>query len=441
MLSENVLTRYRDPDQRQILIDELKEKGKIDNFEIAMLTKTGRTKNIIVNVVLEGEVLSGMVLDITERKKVEIALRESEEQYRVITETASDAIVTIDEDSRIIFCNKAFEMLFGYELRELVGRQLTTLMPKRFRNGHLSGFEKYLETGSKTINWKAIEVPGLHKSGREIPLEIAYGEFTVDGQHYFTGFLRDITERKEAEKEKEYKNGLETFNRELEILVAERTMSLMALRLTDSVRNPSTVIGWSGRKLLSNKEIPDKLKGSLTAIIDEADKLEGTVKEFQSLMEGMRAVFSYEDLNEIIGSVLFVIEREAADKKVKLVIDLAEKPLKMNAQKALLKMAAFTMLRNAIEVTREEGSVSISTAGDIDEIVFTVSDSGPGIPEGAIEKIFDVSYSSKIYRFGMGLPLIKQIVSEHLGDITVQSETEKGTTFRVVFPARWIKKI
>ncbi|MEE9524357.1 MAG: PAS domain S-box protein [Thermodesulfovibrionales bacterium] len=440
MLSENIESRYRDPDRRQILIDELKGKGRVDNFEIAMLTKKGKTKNIIVNVVLEGEVLSGMVLDITERKKAENALRESEEQYRVMTETASDAIVTIDDDSRIIFCNKSCEKLFGYEMHELVGKFLTMLMPKRFRDRHLSAFKRYLETGTRTINWKAIEVPGLHKSGREIPLEIAYGEFTVDGQHYFTGFLRDITERKEAEKEKEYKNSLETFNRELEILVAERTMSLMALRLADSVRNPSTVIGWLGRKLLDNEGIPDKLKNSLNTIIDEARKLEDTVQEFQSLMESMRAVFKYEDLNEIVGSVLFVIEREAADKKVNLVKDLAEKPLKLNAQKDLLKMAVFNMLRNAIEVTREGGSVSISTAGDMNEIFFTVSDSGPGIPEEAIDKIFDIAYSAKIYRFGMGMPLIKQIVAEHLGEITVQTEAGKGTTFRVVFPARWIKK-
>jgi signal transduction histidine kinase len=313
-------------------------------------------------------------------------------------------------------------------------------MPNRFRDSHLSAFERYLESGTKTINWKAIEVPGLHKNGREIPLEIAYGEFTVDGQHYFTGFLRDITERKEAEKEKEYKNSLETFNRELEILVAERTMSLMSLRLADSVRNPSTVIGWLGKKLLDKDGAPDKLKGSLNTIVDEAGKLEDTVKEFQSLMESMRAVFKYEDLNEIVRSVLFVIEREAADKKVDLVKDLAEKPLKLNAQKDLLKMAVFNMLRNAIEVTREGGSVSISTADDMNEIVFTISDSGPGIPEDAIDKIFDISYSSKIYRFGMGMPLIKQIVSEHLGEITVQTEAGKGTTFRVAFPSRWIKK-
>ncbi len=438
MLSENVGSRYKNPGERQVLIEELKETGTVDNFEIEMLTKNGNTKNIIVNVVLEGDIMSGMVMDITGRKKAENSLRESEEQYRVITDTTSDAIITIDVESRILFFNKAFEELFGYEKHELVGRQLTMLMPERFRSGHLSALDRYLDTGVKTANWKAFEISGLHKNGMEIPLEIAYGEFIVDGQHYFTGYLRNITDRKEAEKEKEYKVMLERFNRELEIIVAERTMSLMALRLADSVRNPASIIGWSGKRLIGKEDIPEKLKGTLATIIEEADKLEQTVKDFQSLMKDVQATFSYEDINEIVRSVLTVIEREASDKNITIEVDISDKPLKINAQKDLLKMAVFNMLRNAIEVTPEKGTVSISTFGDMNDIVFSVSDSGPGIPEEARTKIFDISYSAKIYRFGMGMPLIKQIVSEHLGEIKVESGKGGGATFRVIFPARWI---
>ncbi|MGD2079522.1 MAG: ATP-binding protein [Nitrospirota bacterium] len=108
-----------------------------------------------------------------------------------------------------------------------------------------------------------------------------------------------------------------------------------------------------------------------------------------------------------------------------------------NAQKELLRIALFNMLRNAIEVSPEGGRVAISTSRANGSVVFSVCDSGKGIPATDLDKIFAPSYSSKIYSFGMGLPLIKQIVSEHMGEMGVDSVKGQGTTFRVIFPFRW----
>jgi PAS domain S-box-containing protein len=441
MLSESIPARYKNPEDRQVLIEILKKTGKVNNYEVEMITKTGKTKNIIINVVLDGEIMSGMVMDITERKQAEESLKDSEERYRVIAETASDAIITIDEDSRIIFVNPAIEKIFGYEPERIVGQHITMLMPERLRNKHITAIKRYKKTGKSTISWEAVELPGLHKSGRELPLEISYGIFKMHERHFFTGIVRDITERKAAEKEKEYKNMLEQFNRELEIIVSERTMSLMSMRLADSVRNPASVIEWSARKMLKRGDMSEKAKENLTAVIEEAEKLEGAVKEFQSLMNSMQAVFSYVDINDVIRSTLFVIEREAADKQVDLVINLYEQPLRINAQKDLLKTAVFNMLRNAIELTPEGGSVAVATSGNSNEVVFSLSDTGPGIPKEALERIFDPFYSAKVYRFGLSMPLINQIVSEHLGKIKVESEIGKGTTYKIIFPSSWMKKV
>jgi PAS domain S-box-containing protein len=135
-----------------------------------------------------------------EHERAEKALRESEERYRVVAETASDAIVVIDEDSRILFINSAAEKIFGYARAEMVGQRLTMLMPERLREVHAASLERYLETGRRGLDWSSIQLPGLHASGEEIPLEISFGEFVGDGERFFTGFVRDITERKEAEK-------------------------------------------------------------------------------------------------------------------------------------------------------------------------------------------------------------------------------------------------
>lgn len=107
----------------------------------------------------------------------------------------------IDEDSRILFANGATANIFGYDPNEeLVGRSLTMLMPEYLRQVHEASLKRYMDTGKRHLDWDAIELPGLHKSGEEVPLEVSFGEFFKEGRRFFTGFLRDITERKRAEE-------------------------------------------------------------------------------------------------------------------------------------------------------------------------------------------------------------------------------------------------
>jgi PAS domain S-box-containing protein len=139
--------------------------------------------------------------NITERKRTEAALRESEERYRIIAESVSDAIIVIDQDSRIIrFANTSIETMLGYSPGELLGKEVTLLMPERYRDAHRVGVKRYVETGVKHLNWRATPVVGLHKSGKEIPLEVGYGEYAKGPQRYFVGVLRNVTELRRAEE-------------------------------------------------------------------------------------------------------------------------------------------------------------------------------------------------------------------------------------------------
>ena len=128
------------------------------------------------------------------------ALDESEARYRTVMETASDAIITIDETGQMLFVNPAVEKIFGYTPDELHGAELTMLMPEYLRHVHRAGLARYVETGHRHIDWQGVELPGLHKSGREITLEVSFGDFRRGGRHFFTGIARDISERKAAAK-------------------------------------------------------------------------------------------------------------------------------------------------------------------------------------------------------------------------------------------------
>ncbi len=122
------------------------------------------------------------------------------ESSRIINETASDAIITINEHSQILYVNRAAVKIFGYTIEEMLGAELTMLMPEYLRHLHRTGLSNYLETGRKHISWDAVELPGLHKDGKQISLELSFGEFQKDGQRFFTGIARDITKRKQDEK-------------------------------------------------------------------------------------------------------------------------------------------------------------------------------------------------------------------------------------------------
>jgi len=121
-----------------------------------------------------------------------------EERYRAITETVVDAIISIDEEGRIIICNPATKKIFGYE-DEIIGSNITTLMPERYRKAHQNGMNRYLNTGIPKIIGSTVEVVGMKKDGIEFPIELSLSAWRTDDQCYFTGIIRDITERKQME--------------------------------------------------------------------------------------------------------------------------------------------------------------------------------------------------------------------------------------------------
>jgi PAS domain S-box-containing protein len=135
------------------------------------------------------------------QRAAERALQESELRYRLLWEACPDAVLLMDPQSRIHFVNPAVKEIFGYAAEELIGKSLTVLQPERLRAAHLAGLSRYLRTGIKKLNWRATETMGLRKDGAEIPVEVSFTDMELDGQRRFVGFVRDITERKRAEKE------------------------------------------------------------------------------------------------------------------------------------------------------------------------------------------------------------------------------------------------
>jgi PAS domain S-box-containing protein len=143
----------------------------------------------------------GTSQDITVRKQAESALRASEMRFRRLAESSNEGIVSIDAKGQIVFWNKGAHNIFGYWEDEVIGESVQLLMPERYRSKHEHGFARFFETGEARIIGTTVEVEGLRKDGTEFPLELSLAAWTADDERFFTGILRDISDRKNAEIE------------------------------------------------------------------------------------------------------------------------------------------------------------------------------------------------------------------------------------------------
>ncbi|MFZ0953706.1 MAG: PAS domain S-box protein [Candidatus Sulfotelmatobacter sp.] len=184
-------------------IADLKATGIFQPYEKQYFRKDGSRVPILVGgAILEPAGKEGIafVLDLSEQKRQESARLYSEERYRVVVETASDAVVSIDDQGSIVFANPATVTIFGYDPAELLGKPLTLLMPEYMRDLHQAGFKRYMATGHRHMNWQGTELTAVRRNGEEFPVEVSFGEINKDGHKLFTGFLRDISKRKRAER-------------------------------------------------------------------------------------------------------------------------------------------------------------------------------------------------------------------------------------------------
>jgi PAS domain S-box-containing protein len=183
----------------------LSEGKAVENLEFRVVREDGSIRWVrlraypILDEQSRCDRVVAIIHEFTMRKRAEDARREIEEQYRTVVDTAIDAVVSIDENSQIIFVNPATTKLFGYESTELVGQPLTMLMPGSLRDSHKAGLHNYLTTGERHLNWQGVELTALCKNGTEFPVEVSFAEIARQGRRIFTGFIRDITERKRGE--------------------------------------------------------------------------------------------------------------------------------------------------------------------------------------------------------------------------------------------------
>jgi len=300
------------------------------------------------------------------------ALRDSENRFRTLAETASDAIVTIDEDSRIVLVNRAAETIFGYRRDEMLGAELTMLMPEPLRDRHRAGLARYAQTGARNMSWQAIELPGRHKSGREVPLEISFGEFTRQGRRYFTGIARDITERRRAE------DALRR-SREERLSELERVRKRIATDLHDDIGSSLTRISLLG-------EVVRQQAGDSRALADPLESIANLSRELVDSMGDI--VWAINPTKDHLSDLSQRMRHFASDVFTARQIEFsfrtpdAGRDIRVGAN---VRRELFLIFKEAVNnVVRHSGCsrAELELRAEPDSLVLTVSDDGHGFDTG-----------------------------------------------------------
>jgi PAS domain S-box-containing protein len=441
------ITYEEDRELNLELIGELWE-GKRQHFQIEKryARKDGTLVWVRNNVTLvpgTGGVapfLFTIVEDITERKKEESERRYIEQRYRVMVEAASDAVVCIDESGAILLANPAITKVFGYDPADLIGKPLTMLMPEYLRKLHEDGFRRYSATGQRHINWQGTELTGLRKNGQEFPVEVSFGELTADGHRLFTGFVRDISERKQAE---ELRASLHATQLELAQVSRLTTMGELAASIAHEVNQPLTAVTNNANaclRLLARRNLdPEVLRRALEEIVADGTRASAVIARIRAFIKKTPGERKELDINDVIQEVLALGRRELSENRVLLELQLTKTLPLVLADRVQLQQVLLNLIMNGIEamtaVTDRRRMLWVqSQVDESGDVLVTVRDSGTGFgSEG--DRVFTPFFTTKANGMGMGLPISRSLVESHAGRLWARPNSPHGAIFSFTLPA------
>ena len=379
----------------------------------------------------------GTSTDIHDRKRAEDGLKRSEARYRVVVETASDAVISMDEGGVIIFANAATKRIFDYEPAEVIGKPLTVLMPESMRKLHETGYKRYLATGKRHLNWQGIQVTAQRKDGQEFPAEVSFGEMTIDGHKIFTGFIRDISEKKNAEE------ALRNAQAQLSRAIQTATVGEFAAAIAHEVNQPLAAVVTNGQACL--RWLAAQPPGTAKAQ-EAAERIVRDGKEAGEVVRRIRALFRQAaverielDLNEIIHEVLHLLNAEATRRRVAVETDLGQDLAPVMGDRVQLQQVVFNLLLNGIEamdsvVDRPRKLFICSKRPSPETVLVEVRDSGAGLKDP--DRIFEAFFTTKDNGMGMGLAICRSIIDAHHGRLWAASGEGVGATFSFTLPVR-----
>jgi two-component system sensor kinase FixL len=425
-------------DEEEEILARIRNGERIDHYVTRRRRKDGAIIDVSVTVspvwndegVLIGA--SKAARDITAARAAQAALLEREAHLQSVLDTVPDAMIVIDTQGIMQSFSAMAERLFGYTAQQAVGKNVSMLMPEPYQDEHDGYLARYLATGERRIIGVGRVVVGRRKNGSTFPMELAVGEMRSGDRRFFTGFVRDLTERQQTQQR------LQDLQSELIFMTRLTALGEMASTLAHELNQPlaaATSYLSGGRRLLEggkSQDIPvarDAMGNAADQIL-RAGQIIKRLREFVSRGESERLE---EDLRKLIeeASALALVGAKETGVQVSFAFDPVTPPVLVD--KVQIQQVILNLMRNAIEAMQEVERRDLVVATHRHESGFvevSVADTGPGIAPQVAARLFQPFTTTKRQGMGVGLSISRTIIEAHGGQLVADPNPGGGTVFR-----------
>jgi PAS domain S-box-containing protein len=387
------------------------------------------------------------IRDISDRKRAEETLRESEERFRTIFENSSDGILVVDDETKqIFFGNETISRMLQYDLDQLKSLTIQAIHPPEDWSHVLEQFEKLVHKEIAVSR----EIPVRRKDGSLLYADISAAAITINNKNYVSGFFRDITERKQAEEERRRLDAQMLQTQKLE------SLGVLAGGIAHDFNNMLMVVMGNADLVLQDLSEFSPARPTLAEIIKTANRASELCKQMLTYSGKSSSVMKTMNLSEAVEEMGQMIEFSISKKAV-LHYYLSKNLPSIKADASQVRQIILNLIINASEsLGAKEGSISVRTEvmecdrpfllkeqlqDELREgfyVYLEVKDTGCGMDRPTLEKVFDLFFSTKFTGRGLGLSTVQGIVRNHGGAIKVYSKPGKGSIFKIFFPAAFV---
>ena len=363
---------------------------------------------------------------------------EEEELLKLVIETAPDGLIIINEDGIVRSFSPAAERMFGFKADEIIGENVSALMPSPHAEKHNGFLAQYRSTGKKNIIGIGREVTACKKNGTLFPVELSVGEVTRRGERLFTGFLRDLTTHRISE------NRITGLQSELIQLARHSAMGELATTLAHELNQPLTAIAnytLVTRKLVADLDQGEQTKQALSLLdksAEQAQRAGEIIRSIRTFVKHHENIFRWENLEEAVREAVNIATIGTDNRPIEVQISKPDPIPDICMDRIQIQQVVINLVRNAVDaVDGREGEqiihIKIKPHGKRSVIV-RVFDNGPGITPEVEKRLFETFNTSKENGVGVGLAISKTIINSHNGDIRGRNRQRGGAEFYFVLP-------
>lgn len=363
-------------------------------------------------------------------------IADREQHLRSILATVPDAMVLIDEMGMILSFSTAAERMFGYAEAEVVGENVSMLMPSPDRERHDGYLKNYRDTGTRKIIGIGRVTAARHRDGNTFPIELSVGEAWVDGKRIFTGFIHDLTQRRQADMR------LRDIQTELAHVGRLSEMGTLASSLAHELNQPLTAITsycQGAADLLEGEldaERVEMAKGAMRETAEQALRAGQIVRRMRDFLSHGETEHHVESLSRIITEANALALVGSREHGIDVQVNLDPAADAVFVDRIQVQQVLFNLIRNAIEamVDSPARSLAISSEGSPEMVTVIIEDTGAGISETLAPQLFQPFITSKQAGMGIGLSICRTIIEAHGGRIWFEPRPDGGTIFGFTLP-------